>query len=357
LEQTVNIASDKRSVQALAPLCSRISLSPLALVLGLAVAIGATPNAVSAQELPCAVWVVRNALQSPEAWREALAAVERAGCGRMYLQVSGRWDALYPSHVFVPPATPPRGWEDPLADALAEAHARGIEVHAWVNALLAWSAPDAPPDPNHVWHRHPDWFVSRAGRSMRELSRGELDRAGLVGEGWFLDPSQTGVRTELRRLVLELVTRYPVDGVHLDYIRYPSGWAPADASAHVTRLVALIRADLAKAGPQVALSAAVMPVPGEARETFGQDWADWLDRGLVEAAAPMVYRETPSSIEDVVRAWPATVPRDRIWVGVRIDRIGPKELAETARRLADEGVAGVALFSHNLLLDDPAWSR
>jgi hypothetical protein len=40
---------------------------------------------------------------------------------------------------------------------------------------------------------------------------------------------------------------------------------------------------------------------------------------------------------------------------VRIDRIGPAELAETARRLAGLGVAGVALFSHNLLLEDPAW--
>jgi uncharacterized lipoprotein YddW (UPF0748 family) len=273
----------------------------------------------------------------------------------MYLQVSGRWDALYPSRVFVPPATPPRGWEDPLADALAEAHARGIEVHAWVNALLAWSAADPPPDPHHVWRRHPDWFVTREGRSMRELTRLDLDRAGLVGEGWFLDPAREEVRTELRRFVLELVTGYAVDGVHLDYIRYPSGWTPAGGFEAVTRLVALIRDDLATVRPGLPLSAAVMPVPDLARDHFGQDWADWLERGLVDAVAPMVYRETPGAIESVVRRWPETVPRDRVWVGVRIDRIGPAELAETARRLAGLGVAGVALFSHNLLLEDPAW--
>ena len=85
-----------------------------------------TPPVVTMREatLPCVVWVVRNALESPASWARALAAVERAGCDRMYLQVSGRWDALYPSHVFVPPATPPRGWEDPLAEALAQAHAQ-----------------------------------------------------------------------------------------------------------------------------------------------------------------------------------------------------------------------------------------
>lgn len=301
--------------------------------------------------LPCAVWVVRNALESPASWARALAAVERAGCGRMYLQVSGRWDALYPSHVFVPPATPPRGWEDPLAEALAEAHARGIEVHAWVNALLAWSAADPPPDSHHVWHAHPDWFVTRAGGSMRDLTRGELDRAGLVGEGWFLDPQLAPVRTELRRFVLELASRYAVDGVHLDYIRYPSGWNPEGGAAHVTRLVSLIRSDLAEVRPEAALSAAVMPVPAIARDHFGQDWATWLELGLVDAVAPMVYRESPGAIQAAVRDWPDAVSRERVWVGVRIDRIGSGGLAETDRRLAGEGVAGIALFSHNLLLE------
>ena len=329
--------------------------------------VGSTPEVVhpeaavsgrsASPPLPCAVWVVRNALESPASWARALAAVERAGCGRMYLQVSGRWDALYPSHVFVPPATPPRGWEDPLGEALAEAHGRGIEVHAWVNALLAWSAADPPPDPHHVWHSHPDWFVTRAGGSMRDLTRGELDRAGLVGEGWFLDPELAPVRTELRRFVLELASLYPVDGVHLDYIRYPSGWNPEGGAAHVTRLVSLIRTDLAEVRPQAALSAAVMPVPSIARDHFGQDWAAWLELGLVDAVAPMVYRESPGAIQAAVRDWPGAVSRERVWVGVRIDRISPAELAETDRRLAGEGIAGVALFSHNLLLELPAWSR
>ena len=301
--------------------------------------------------LPCVVWVVRNALESPVSWARALAAVERAGCGRMYLQVSGRWDALYPSHVFVPPVTPPRGWEDPLAEALAQAHARGIEVHAWVNALLAWSAAEPPPDPHHVWHGHPDWFVTRPGGSMRELTRGELDRAGLTGEGWFLDPALTPVRTELRRFVLEFATRYAVDGVHLDYIRYPSGWTPAGGAENVTRLVSLIRSDLASVRPGLALSAAVMPVPGIARDHFGQDWAAWLELGLVDAVAPMVYRDSPGSVQSAVRDWPEGVSRDRVWVGVRIDRIGAGELEETERRLEGEGVAGIALFSHNLLLE------
>lgn len=326
-------------------------------VAGTALALPGPPAA--AQGPPCAVWVVRDALVTREAWRGALGAVERAGCRRIYLQVSGRWDAYFPSAVFVGPATAPRGagWaDDPLRHALADAHARGIEVQAWVNAMLAWSAEAPPADPDHVFRRRPDWFVvGPTGRSMRSLSRADLDRAGLVGEGWFLDPARAEVRTELRRFLLELATRYPVDGIHLDYIRYPTGWRPAGGDLAITYLVGLVRQDLRAIRPELVLSAAVLPRPEESIRSFGQDWATWLERDLIDEAVPMVYRDTPGAVEAMVAAYPATVPRARVWVGVRIDRLTPAEVAETGRRLAGHGVGGVALFSHVLLLEDRAW--
>ncbi|MGH7571767.1 MAG: glycoside hydrolase family 10 protein [Gemmatimonadota bacterium] len=305
----------------------------------------------------CAVWIVRNALSSPTAWERALDAVERVGCRQIYLQVSGRWDAYYPSRVFEPPATSPfaPGWEDPFGQAVTDARARGLEVHAWINAMLAWSA-EEPPSRDHVFRRHPDWFVTDSrGRSMRSLSRVELDRGGLEGEGWFLDPAVLDVRTELRRFVLELVLRYPVAGVHLDYIRYPSGWAPVGGPETVTYLVGLIHDDLAVVRPEVRLSAAVLPVPAEARRTFGQDWAAWLERGILDEAVPMVYRKDAATVEEIVEDYPATIPRARVRVGVRLDLIPPGEVRRAARELEGESVGGIALFSHNLLLEDPAW--
>lgn len=305
----------------------------------------------------CAVWVVRNALASPEAWARALGAVERVGCRSLYLQASGRWDAYYPSRVFGPPAASPfaPGWEDPFGQALAEAQARGLEVHAWVNAMLAWSA-EAPPPRDHVFREHPEWFVVDArGRSMRSLSRAELDRRGLRGEGWFLDPGVLEVRTELRRFILELALRYPVAGVHLDYIRYPSGWAPKGGPETVSYLVGLIRDDLALVRPGIRLSAAVLPVPAEARRTFGQDWAAWLQRGILDEAVPMVYRRDAETVVDIVTGYPDSVPRDRIRVGIRLDLIEPSEVGRAAVELDRAGLPGIALFSHNLLLEDADW--
>jgi uncharacterized lipoprotein YddW (UPF0748 family) len=318
----------------------------------------AAQSGTASLSTPCAVWVVRNALGSRATWLEALAAVERVGCRRIYLQVSGRWDAYYPSRVFPPPVRNPSqpGWEDPFGEAVESARSRGLEVHAWVNAMLAWSAPDPPPNPSHVYRRRPEWFiVDRSGRSIRELSRGELDRAGLVGEGWFLDPAQMEVRTELRRFVLELALRYPVEGVHLDYIRYPSGWAPESGSSVLTYLVGLIHDDLALARPEVTLSAAVMPIPAEADRWFGQDWNAWLEHELVAEVVPMAYRDRPEDVLGIVREYPPSVARAKLWIGVRLDRLNPTEARQVANGLALDGVAGQALFSHNLLLEDPAW--
>lgn len=319
---------------------------------------GAAPEARSGD---CSVWVVRNALQSRQAWDEALDSVVRVGCDRMYLQVSGRWDAYFPSVVFPPPIAEPHGddWaDDPFGRALKEAHARGVEVHAWVNALLAWSAEFPPTAPDHVYLRHPDWFVRDGrGRSMRDLDRRELDRAGLTGEGWFLDPAREEVRTELRRFVLDVATRYPVDGIHLDYIRYPTGWTPLEGPAAVTRLVGLIRRDLEAARPTARLSAAVMPQPEVALRSFGQDWGSWIASGLVDEVAPMVYRGSPEEVLRIVHGWPRGTPLDRVRVGVRIDRLTPEETRRTIVRLAEIGATGAALFSHNLLLDLPAWRR
>lgn len=306
----------------------------------------------------CGVWVVRNALQSRAAWERALAAVERTGCRRIYLQVSGRWDAYHPSEVLPAPAgrSEEAGWDDPAGRAIAQARARGYEVHAWINALLAWSAPEPPPSSTHVYLSQPGWFVvDERGRSMRDLDRVALDRAGLRGEGWFLDPRRPEVRTRLRRYVLEVATRYPVDGIHLDYIRYPSGWKPAGGEDDIAYMVGLLRDDLAAARPQARLSAAVLPDPDEAARSFGQAWPAWLAEDLVDEVMPMVYRTSPTAVLAEVESYPASIALERIWIGVRLDRLQPSEVRTLGDRLAEWGIAGVVLFSHNLLLEDPGW--
>jgi uncharacterized lipoprotein YddW (UPF0748 family) len=336
---------------------------------------------------------VRNTLESREETERAVEDCVRIGCSLLFLQVSGRWDSYFLSRVF------PRGQslaaetEDNLAYAIRLAHARGVRVHAWVNGLLAWAAPDPPRDPEHVFRRHPDWLlVGPDGRSLGRLSRRELDALRL--DGYFLEPCVPEVRTELRRFILDLVTRYDLDGVHLDYIRFPSsnwgfqpeirarylaerGYDPRDlylrarelAAEHgdawvaderarwltwhrgcVTQLVRLISQDLKAVGSELELSAAVLADPRSARDDFGQDWVEWLDEGLLNLVVPMVYRPSAKQVLELLqRIGDAVDPGTRLYAGVSLQFLDASEIAPIEHLMGRYGADGVAFFSYNLL--------
>ncbi len=101
---------------------------------------------------------------------------------------------------------------DPLAWAVREAHDRGLELHAWFNPFRARRAPD------------------RTGIAASHLAR---LRPGLVleyGEQLWMDPGQQAVRQHSRRVIMDVVLRYDIDGIHLDdyFYPYPLELAPGD---------------------------------------------------------------------------------------------------------------------------------
>ncbi len=339
--------------------------------------------------------MVRNTLASREETERAVSDCARIGCTLLFLQVSGRWDAWFPSGVFPAGQGGPAN-DDNLAHAIRLAHARGIRVHAWVNSLLAWSADDAPRDPRHVFHTHPEWFLTGVdGRSIVRLSRRELDARRL--EGYFLEPSLAPVRTELRRLVLELATRYELDGIHLDYIRFPSaawGFHPqireryraeagvdprelytrereltAERGAQwlarargawlawhresISRLVRLIARDLETVRPGLELSAAVLANPASARDDFGQDWMAWLEEGTLDVAVPMVYRPSARGVLELLdRIGAGGDPPGRVFAGVSLQFLEPAEIPPIEGLMGRSGADGLAIFSYNLLRGD-----
>jgi uncharacterized lipoprotein YddW (UPF0748 family) len=354
------------------------------------------PSAARLGRSPRALWVVRNTLESREETEQAVDDCVRIGCSLLFLQVSGRWDAYFPSQVFPRGQSLEAATDDNLAYAIRLAHARGVQVHAWVNALHAWSAAEPPRDPAHVFRRHPDWFlVGTDGRSITRLSRRELTAHRL--DGYFLEPGLTAVRTELRRFVLELVTRYDLDGVHLDYIRFPSsewgfqpelreryrgetGIDPRDLYEKereltrekgeawlaeqrekwlawhrdgVTQLVRLIAGDLKAVRPGLALSAAVLADPRSARDDFGQDWNAWLDEGLLDLAVPMVYRPSAKQVLELLQRIDGVVdPRTRLYAGISLEFLDAREVAPVEHLMGRYGADGVAFFSYNLLRDN-----
>ena len=134
----------------------------------------------------------------------------------------------YPSDV-APRAAKFDDW-DPMPDLIRLCHAAGIEVHVWV-CCTHWGPQDfsgarqarngrQPSDkgPRPIQETHRDWFtVNHAGQSV-------LDEAGggeAIHQGGLLNLGLPPVQEFLERLFAEIMDRYEVDGVHLDYIRSP----------------------------------------------------------------------------------------------------------------------------------------
>lgn len=365
---------------------------------------GAAPagavEARAADESPAAefrgIWVVRSTLTSVEGVTRAVSQARRAHFNAVLLQVRGRADAYYASRM-VPPGEDLAEAEDgfdPLACAITACREAGLEVHAWVNLFLAWNPTQkVPRSPDHLLNRHPEWFMGSSDGI--DMGRMDLDGVDLVRrgvEGRYLSPAVPEVRKHLVDVVAEIVRNYDVDGIHLDYVRYPnrhydfgllsraafvrqyrfdplrlvdtSGAAQSEESGRiwervqwqrwrteqVNHQVEAIRAVLDRTAPWVKLSAAVKPDFEDAYYQNGQDWIGWINRGIVDFVVPMFYVGATREIEVQIREARKYVKKGHLYAGIGVWNQSLAETAaqvEVARRLA---LPGVALFSYDSLI-------
>jgi uncharacterized lipoprotein YddW (UPF0748 family) len=348
-------------------------------------------------------WVVGNTLADPESVRAAVDEAVMMHLNTLMVQARARGDAIFASELEPQAMHLKPGSGDLLAEALRRAPA-GVEVHAWVNACLVANADALPSDPRHVTVAHPEWMAVPEELAAELFSKPPRDpsyREALAEyaaarksevEGLFCDPVVPEYRAHVVAVAADLLRRYRLAGIHLDYIRYPSpkwgysrtalelfradlerdlppaeraalaGRARTDPSiyarkyparfadfrrAGVTRLVEEVGAVCRQRG--VLLTAAVFPDLADAREKRLQDWGAWLSRGLLDAACPMVYTTDAAKFEEQVKAAVAAQGRRQIWAGMGAWKLDAKEIARRVEVVREERAAGVILFSHHSL--------
>lgn len=335
------------------------------------------------------LWVVRTALVSPASVDRVVDDAQRAGFNALFVQVRGRGDAFYRS-ALAPRSDLLAGQPaafDPLARLIERARARGLQVHAWTNLLLC-AGFGQPLAADHVAAAHPEWLMvaRRAARSAL-AARGDALRtlvgraAGGDAEGLYLSPSVPEVGAHLEAVVRELLRGYAVDGLHLDFVRYPGpdydysraaleGYAaragrgadlldgPARAprewaayrrdvlTALVERLSAAARAER----PRLVVSAAVVPDEAQAVALKFQSWPEWMARGSLDAVCPMAYTPDNRLFEEQVHDARDRVGSARpVWAGVGAYRLDVDGVIDRVRRARSAGAAGVVIFSHESL--------
>lgn len=324
-----------------------------------------------------ALWVVRDHLASPTSVAQLVEDAATLGATDLLVQVRGRGDACYRSRLEPPAAFLRRfvaedtlTW-DPLADLLDRAHARGLRVHAWCNVFLAWSDRGAPPK-GHVLARHPAWaLVLGDGRSSLELAPSQ--RRERMLEGAWLSPGLPEARTYCLDVASDLVARYPLDGIHWDYVRYPEAEGGFEAlesyeavrieyeldtdrpgdpwsrwrEDQVSLFVSSASARLRTLRPGLEISAAVFPDPFEARRAVHQDWVRWLEAGWIDRALPMAYTASEARLADWATRWSVATPSrlHRIVPGLGVFRTNAEGLDAQLAVAGAALPAGVALFS------------
>lgn len=271
-----------------------------------------------------ALWIDtwNDGILDAESTRLTVARAREHNFNSLFVEVSKVMDAYYQSDL-LPRA---KNLKDPSFDPLGAVlhHARPrqgnlppLEIHAWIVALRVWKdkpLPDENSRPAHVLRAHPDW-VSKNHRGAR-----------FDGDNYFLDPGHPEVQDFIVAAAREIVTKYPVDGLHLDYIRYPGNdWgynetalarfraetgvqgtpSPKDElwsswrRKQVTDLVKRIAVEVHTIRPRAKLSAATITwgdVPGgdftktRAYNDALQDWIGWLQAGYIDVAVPMNYK-------------------------------------------------------------------
>ncbi len=345
------------------------------------------------------LWVLRNALVSRE---DIPRLVERAKAMRvrgLLVQVVGRGDGWYRSDLLPYPEPIRDRGRDPLGELVPLAHAAGLEVHAWMNCCLVWSGARPPRDPKHVIRAHPEWVARMAnGRPMTALS--PQAREKLKVEGVFLSPGHPGVRHWIANVAREIVSRYPVDGIHLDYIRQPSvgigfdhttrarfaleyGADPDPASpaqpfhrlppgqravmdsawaafqeAQVTAIVREVRDSIDAVRPGVTLSAAVLADTITAVHRNRQAWSAWLRTGLLDRAFAMCYAPMVQTVMNQLAAMSSQVGTEKLVPGIAVYNTSPATAAAKIKGARELGFPTIALYSYDSLWErDDLWAR
>lgn len=169
---------------------------------------------------------------------------------------------------------------DPLAFAIDECHKRGMELHAWVVVM-----------PVGNWN-------SYGCRALRKKNSKILMHKD--GQG-YMNPANPSVASYIASICKEITTNYDIDGIHLDYIRYPEAYRNSvnRYNERITAIVRSVRTAINSVKPWVKLSCAAIgkysDLPRKssngwsAINTGRQDAQEWLHNGLIDQIYPMIY--------------------------------------------------------------------
>ncbi len=340
-----------------------------------------------------ALWVTRfdwTGSPNPAKIDEIVNNTALAGFNMIFFQVRGEADAFYASNVEpwsrLLTGTLGRnpGW-DPLAYMVQQAHAKGIQVHAYINVYPVWAGCLAPPDgttPRHLYYLLRDYHGTTNGKlnGLQWNSSGQV----VCSSYQRATPASVYFDNHFIAVVTDLVTRYGIDGIHLDHIRYDSSntsydpvsqanydnrytyadWQRRQVNGTVSKIYDL----LFDAQTGIAdkndfwLTAAVWPNYSSGYSNYYQDPKAWLlgvndldpdNKPYIDSVSPMIYGGFDtglSSWQSFAQDYQYSRNGRYIIPGIGGSLSSFAEIEARINAARQMGTAGHAIFSYSSLL-------
>ncbi|UJH90137.1 family 10 glycosylhydrolase [Antarcticibacterium sp. 1MA-6-2] len=294
-------------------------------------------------------WPSKSGLSVAEQQKEAIALLDflqKHNYNAAIFQVRPQADALYESNLeswsFFLTGTQgkaPEPYYDPLQFWIEAAHDRGLELHVWLNPYRAHHSTYGPITPASIVKTHPELVVA------------------LKNGMYWLDPSKKGTQDHTAAVVMDIVNRYDIDGVHFDdyfypYASYNKGADFPDAASYaaylkeggkltkddwrrdgVNKFVERIYKEIKAVKPKVKFGISPFGIyrPGYPKSIAGMDqfaelYADaklWLNEGWIDYYSPQLYwkiNQTKQSFPVLLGWWESeNHHRRHLWPGINID--------------------------------------
>ncbi len=336
-----------------------------------------SPKAVAIEH---GLWITRWDYQSPDDVRRAIADAASIGITDIYWQVRGQADAYYPSakepwgiELLKYNANPP-GF-DPFQIAVTESKVHRIKIHAWVNVMPMWRGKLPPKDRSHIFHTHPEWRLRDDAGNMQTIHDGYV----------VVNPVLDDVHDHIVGVIRDIVKRYDIDGIHLDYVRYladeikPGQLMPGDPisralyakqtnsssdpdqidrkdyqqwiRSRISTLVERIDTESIRNHRGVRLSAAVWRRPDIANDRYLQDAVGWVNDGYMDAVMPMIYTDKNEQYTSDLASWHALVEQRRVIPGIGAYKHATS--SQTSYQIAIGHPKRFAIFAYSTLFESP----
>jgi uncharacterized lipoprotein YddW (UPF0748 family) len=334
------------------------------------------------------LWIVRYALTDKNEIDNIITTAKSLNITDLYVQVRALGQTYGLDEI--------KGGNTPFGLLIKKARHENIRIHAWLNVLYIWGSEIQPSNDSHIFYRSAN-SILRTVPDIDIPQYRNLKKQGI--EGFFLEPFDDANILDIKGIISELIQNYGVDGIHLDYLRYPSyeySFSPNGRTKffreywfdpiimfdiqtdifsinhvdkykyfsniyknflrqNITNLLIQLKQYIYQFNSAVELSIAVKPNKEIAYESYFQDWGSWLANDICDHVVIMNYDTVMFNFISNLNMALINQYDSKVIVGISTYNQDFQAVYDRIVKIKNTKNGGFALFSYNYLKEHQSY--